>query len=144
MAHKLRTIDAEHLKSCLRLDMENNYMLTSTSELLNSIFKWFENLIDDMPDVEAMPTSEVVVESPCPACNLPIWHDPNLSIHSCPYCNVKFTDWVKGKSTEKQCNNCKYYEGVHHVQGHAPCSYWHIGGVMWDDGCPRFCGEDKQ
>lgn len=39
---------------------------------------------------------------------------------------------------EYQCNKCKFYEGVHYVQGHAPCSFWNIGGVMWNDYCSRF------
>lgn len=37
-----------------------------------------------------------------------------------------------------KCNECKYYEGVHRVQGHAPCSYHTIGGVMWDWYCSQF------
>lgn len=37
-----------------------------------------------------------------------------------------------------KCNECKYYEGVHKVQGHAPCSYHTIGGVMWDWYCSQF------
>ena len=36
-----------------------------------------------------------------------------------------------------QCSTCKYYEGVHDAQGHAPCSFWNIGGVMWNDYCSR-------
>ena len=36
------------------------------------------------------------------------------------------------------CNQCKYYEGVHGVQGHAPCSFWNEGGVLWNDSCPHF------
>lgn len=37
-----------------------------------------------------------------------------------------------------QCNQCKYYEGVHNCQGHAPCSYHAIGGVMSDWYCSQF------
>ena len=37
-----------------------------------------------------------------------------------------------------ECNQCRYYEGVHGVQGHAPCLHWNIGGVMWNDYCSRF------
>lgn len=37
-----------------------------------------------------------------------------------------------------KCNECKYYEGVRKVQGHAPCSYHTIGGVMWDWYCSQF------
>ena len=39
---------------------------------------------------------------------------------------------------EHRCNKCKFYEGVHNVMGHAPCSLWKIGGVMWNDYCSRF------
>lgn len=39
---------------------------------------------------------------------------------------------------EHQCNKCKFYEGVHNVMGCAPCSFWGIGGVMWNDYCSRF------
>jgi len=39
---------------------------------------------------------------------------------------------------EHQCNKCKFYKGVHNVMGHAPCSLWKIGGVMWNDYCSRF------
>lgn len=35
------------------------------------------------------------------------------------------------------CNQCKHYEGVHNVQGHAPCMFWNLGGVMWNDFCSR-------
>lgn len=33
------------------------------------------------------------------------------------------------------CYNCKYYEGVHGTPGHAPCSFWKSGGVLWNDFC---------
>ena len=36
-----------------------------------------------------------------------------------------------------RCNQCKYYEGVHNVMGHAPCSFWKIGGVLWNDFCSK-------
>ena len=36
-----------------------------------------------------------------------------------------------------RCHQCKYYEGVHNVQGCAPCSFWNLGGVMWKDFCSR-------
>ena len=35
------------------------------------------------------------------------------------------------------CNKCRYYVGVHDVQGHAPCSFWNVGGVLWNDSCKR-------
>lgn len=43
-----------------------------------------------------------------------------------------------------KCNQCKYYEGVHNAQGHAPCSYHKSGGVMWDWHCSQFESEDKE
>lgn len=36
-----------------------------------------------------------------------------------------------------RCNQCKHYGGVHDVPGCAPCAFWGIGGVMWDDFCKR-------
>jgi hypothetical protein len=42
------------------------------------------------------------------------------------------------KVNPNQCNKCEFYEGVHNVMGHAPCSLWKIGGVMWNDYCSRF------
>lgn len=41
-----------------------------------------------------------------------------------------------------KCNQCKYYEGVHNVQGHAPCSYHKIGGVLWNWYCSQFESEE--
>ena len=39
---------------------------------------------------------------------------------------------------EHECCECKYYVGVHGVMGHAPCSFWKIGGVLWNDFCSRW------
>ena len=36
-----------------------------------------------------------------------------------------------------RCNQCKFYEGVHDAPGCAPCAFWGIGAVMWDDFCKR-------
>lgn len=33
-----------------------------------------------------------------------------------------------------RCNNCKWYQGVHGVQGHAPCE-WLNKQVLWNDFC---------
>ena len=33
------------------------------------------------------------------------------------------------------CNRCEYYQGVHNVQGFAPCNYWEIGAVLWNGYC---------
>lgn len=35
------------------------------------------------------------------------------------------------------CSECKYYQGVYGVAGHAPCSYWKSGKVMWDWFCSQ-------
>lgn len=35
------------------------------------------------------------------------------------------------------CNECKHYQGVHGVMGHAPCAYWKSGGVLWDWFCSQ-------
>ena len=47
-------------------------------------------------------------------------------------------DYYMEKPKQGECNQCRYYEGVHGVQGHAPCSFWGIGGVLWSDYCSRF------
>lgn len=33
-----------------------------------------------------------------------------------------------------RCNECKWYQGVHGVQGHAPCE-WFNKQVLWNDFC---------
>lgn len=52
--------------------------------------------------------------------------------------NIPVADVVERKS----CNTCQYYEGVHNVAGLAPCSFWNIGAVMWNDFCLRWKGEN--
>ena len=39
---------------------------------------------------------------------------------------------------ERRCNTCSHYDGVHNAHGHAPCKFWNIGAVMWDDYCKRW------
>lgn len=51
---------------------------------------------------------------------------------------LKVQEPVKPNGEQYQCNKCKFYQGVHNVRGHAPCSFWNIGGVMWNDYCSRF------
>ena len=51
--------------------------------------------------------------------------------------NIPVADVVERKS----CNTCQWYEGVHNTPGLAPCSFWNIGGVMWNDFCLRWEGE---
>ena len=38
----------------------------------------------------------------------------------------------------KICNRCEYYKGIHGYEGHAPCAFWHSGGVLWNDYCSNF------
>jgi hypothetical protein len=48
-------------------------------------------------------------------------------------------EWLKELKEYKskpKCNQCKYYEGVHGVKGHAPCKKFGLGGVLWNDMCP--------
>lgn len=45
-----------------------------------------------------------------------------------------------------RCNDCKWYQGVHGVQGHAPCELFNKQ-VLWNDFCsngePYKGGDDK-
>lgn len=36
-----------------------------------------------------------------------------------------------------RCGECRHYQGNHDVPGCAPCTFWGIGAVMWDDFCKR-------
>lgn len=36
-----------------------------------------------------------------------------------------------------RCGKCRHYQGNHDVPGCAPCDFWGIGAVMWDDFCKR-------
>jgi hypothetical protein len=36
-----------------------------------------------------------------------------------------------------RCGKCRHYQGNHDVPGCAPCDFWGIGEVMWDDYCKR-------
>ena len=36
------------------------------------------------------------------------------------------------------CNYCEHYQGVHGVQGHAPCKFFHVGGVLYNDYCSNW------
>lgn len=51
---------------------------------------------------------------------------------------LELTKVIKNGTLLPKCNECKYYEGVHKVKGHAPCNYHTIGGVMWDWYCSQF------
>ena len=66
--------------------------------------------------------------------NLKIYHDDDNDI-------IKSLSMAIEALKERQhgeCNKCRYYDGVHGVQGHAPCWHWNIGGVMWNDYSSRF------
>lgn len=51
---------------------------------------------------------------------------------------LKAQEPVQPNGEQYQCNKCKFYQGVHNVMGYAPCSFWNIGGVLWNDYCSRF------
>lgn len=36
-----------------------------------------------------------------------------------------------------RCGKCRHYQGNHDVPGCAPCDFWDLAGVMWDDYCKR-------
>lgn len=36
-----------------------------------------------------------------------------------------------------RCGKCQHYLGNHDVPGCAPCDFWGIGEVMWNDYCSR-------
>ena len=48
------------------------------------------------------------------------------------------------KQSILQCNHCKHYAGVHDVPGNAPCDFWNIGCVLYNDFCSRFEREQKE
>ena len=55
----------------------------------------------------------------------------------CPkYCDV-IRKTVEALVEVVRCNQCRYYLGNHDVPGCAPCNFWGIGEVMWDDYCKR-------
>lgn len=60
----------------------------------------------------------------------------NMCWHNFTFKSIIFKDCSDNNS--RNCCNCKYYEGVKNSPGHAPCSFWNSGGVMWDDFCSRF------
>lgn len=45
-------------------------------------------------------------------------------------CDIDFVPIVR-------CGKCRHYQGNHDVPGCAPCDFWGIGAVMWDDFCKR-------
>lgn len=55
------------------------------------------------------------------------------------YEKIKALPPSPSRQTEQQihCNKCKHYQGVHGVQGHAPCSYWKSSGVLWNWYCSQ-------
>ncbi len=66
---------------------------------------------------------------------------------TCPFWSVddtcEITEQVKKlpkyeERSHGECSQCLYYEGVHGFQGHAPCYFWGIDGVLSSDYCSRF------
>lgn len=51
---------------------------------------------------------------------------------------------IENTKPRRECNQCQYYVGVRSVHGHAPCSFWGIGGVMWNDYCSRYKEEGEE
>ncbi len=45
-------------------------------------------------------------------------------------CNLEFIPIIR-------CGECKHYQGNHKTPGCAPCKFWGLGAVMWDDYCKR-------
>ena len=65
-------------------------------------------------------------------CDLAALHQEALEL-------LKAKKAKKAKKPDMKCNMCKHYQGVHGVAGHAPCAFWKIGGVLWNDmACNRF------
>ena len=44
-------------------------------------------------------------------------------------------DALKSETQRIHCNKCKHYQGVHDVQGHAPCDHWKYESVLWNEYC---------
>lgn len=63
----------------------------------------------------------------------PSWNHSGLRIAIFELHNMPTIDAVE----VVRCNQCKHYKGVHNVPGCAPCAFWGIGAVMWDDFCKR-------
>ena len=72
----------------------------------------------------------------------------------CQFCHTEsFTQWCCPTGREDvsyalvpqwcplremiRCGKCRHYQGNHDVPGCAPCGFWGIGAVMWDDYCKR-------
>ncbi len=51
----------------------------------------------------------------------------------------RMRQWFGHKDTVEvvRCGKCRHYQGNHKTPGCAPCKFWGIGGVMWDDYCKR-------
>lgn len=51
-------------------------------------------------------------------------------------------DWIK-RYCKWHCTHCEYYEGVHDVQGYAPCEKLNKM-VIWDGQCEHYSSITKQ
>lgn len=80
----------------------------------------------------------------CPRCHVHMLNvktrEKRNDVGICSYEQAKNCSLINKQSTTDvvkvvRCNQCKYYDGVHGVMGHAPCSFWKSGGVLWDDYC---------
>ena len=60
------------------------------------------------------------------------------------YLVKKVKDLPPVQSKQNRCNQCKYYDGVHNVQGHAPCSFLKCGGVLWDWYCSNYEPQESE
>lgn len=71
-----------------------------------------------------------------------VMNDDNWKAFITDLCRTR--EDIIGSCNLKTCNYCKYYRGVHGCKGHAPCSYYDIGGVMWDSSCSHFESWNKK
>ena len=101
----------------------------------------------------AIDTEGLEEEIRCEMCKNPMHTDRGCDGH-CKYDEILYEKIIQildkritqlpSAQPEHQCCECKHYEGVHGVMGHAPCNYWKIGGVLWDDFCSRWEGEMRE
>ena len=73
--------------------------------------------------------------------NLEIADNPKLSVELQVYKDmldeINEMPTIEPEPQIIHCNRCKHYQGVHNVQGHAPCNYWGTGAVLWNEYCSK-------